>query len=146
MHSSAPSPEDLWKHYQIQTDLYRHYLELALKFNVYYYALAGAIASFCLSRPSPAGPTRYALLFPAFLGLDLAVVCIYGAVLNGNARDELVRIVTGLGLTTWPEVRVLTVILVLSGVLFLVAAAALAIVAFCPSVLGLSSAMPGGPK
>ena len=141
---APPSRDDLWKQYQIQTDLYRHYLELVLKFNVYYYAVAGVIASFCLSRPSPAGPTRSALLFPALLGFGLAVVCIYGAILNENARAEIVRIVTALGQTTWPEVRVPGVILVLPGVLFLVAAVALAVVAFCPSVLGLTSAMPGG--
>ena len=143
-----PTPrDDLWRQYQLHADLYRHYLELTLKFNVFFYAVAGAIASFCLSRPSPAGPTRYALLFPALLGFGLAVVSIYGAILNETARAEIIRIVTALGQTTWPEVRVLGVILVLSGVLFLVAAVALAVVAFCPSVLGLTSAMPGGgPK
>jgi len=144
--SSALSREDAWRQYQIHTDLYRHYLELTLKFNVFYYALAGAIASFCLSRPSPAGPTRYAMLLPALLGLGLSVVCFYGAVLNENTRGELVRVVTTLGLTTWPEVRVLSVVLLLSGVLFVVAAAALAMVAFYPSVLGLNFAVPGGPK
>jgi hypothetical protein len=138
--------EELWKHYQLHADLYRHYLEFSLKFNVFYYAFAGAIASFCLSRPAPGGPTRYALLLPALLGFGLAAICFYGAVLNGNARAEIVRIVTALGQTTWPEVRVLSVILVLSGILFIVTASALVAVAFCPSVLGLTSAMPGGTK
>jgi hypothetical protein len=91
MDPSTPSREDAWKQYQIHADLYRHYLEFTLKFNVFYYALAGAIASFCLSRPSPAGPTRYALLLPAVLGLGLSVVCIYGAVLNENTREELAK-------------------------------------------------------
>jgi hypothetical protein len=142
----ASARENLWKQYELHAGLYRHYLELTLKFNVFFYAVAGAIASFSLSRPSPAGPTRYALLLPALLGFGLAVVCIYGAVLNENARAEIIRIVAALGHTMWPEVRVLGVLLVLSAVLFLVTAAALAMVAFCPAILGLSSAMPGGPK
>ena len=61
-----------------------------------------------------------------------------------SAGQVLPNVVTALGQTTWPEVRVLGVILGISGVLFLVAAGALTVVAFCPSVL--TSAMPGAPK
>src|SRR6266542_4775928 len=128
MDAGVQGRDDLWKQYQIHADLYRQYLELTLKVNVFYYAVAGAVASFCLSRPSPAGPIRYALLLPALLGLGLAVVSFYGAALNQNTRNELVRVVTTLGLTTWPEVRVLSVVLWLSGVLFVITTIALVVV------------------
>ena len=142
----ANAQEDLWRQYQLHADLYRHYLEIILKFNVFFYAGAGAIASFCLSRPSPGGPTRYALLLPALLGFGLAVVCIYGAVLNENAQTEIIRIVGALGHRMWPEVRVLGVLLALSGFLFLVTAVALATVVLCPSLIGLTSMVPGGSR
>jgi len=135
MNVGDPTRDDLWKQYKIHVDLYRHYLELTLKFNIFYYAVAGAIASFCLSRPSPAGPIRYALLLPALLAIGLAGVCFWGSWLNLYARAELTRVVTSLGQTTWPEVQVLTVVLCISGVLFVIAAIALAGVVFWPGVL-----------
>jgi hypothetical protein len=132
----GPTRHDLWRQYQIHVDLYRHYLELTLKLNIFFYAVAGAIASFCLSRPFPAGPIRYALLLPALLAIGLAAVCFYGARLNSYTRAELIRVTGALGLTTSPEVRVLSVVLCISGVLFVIAAIALAGVIFFPHVLG----------
>src|SRR5882724_10705043 len=41
-------------------------LSFVLKFSVYYCGGGVAFSSFCLSRPSPAGPTRYAPLFSGF--------------------------------------------------------------------------------
>ena len=42
---SEPTKDLLWKQYELHVGLYKHYLELALKFNVFYYAATGAILS-----------------------------------------------------------------------------------------------------
>ena len=72
--------DDAWEQFRVHVDFYRHYLELTLKLNIFYYAATGAIASFCFSRPDPAGSVRYALVFPALMGVLFVVLCIFGTV------------------------------------------------------------------
>ena len=43
----------LWKRYEIEIDLYKHYLELTVKFNVFYYAATGGILSLYFRTPAP---------------------------------------------------------------------------------------------
>lgn len=43
--------ELLWKQYQLNIELYRTYLDLALKLNLFYYAITGAIVSFYFAHP-----------------------------------------------------------------------------------------------
>ena len=42
--------ELLWRQYQLHVDLYKHYLDMTLKFNTFYYAITGGIVSFYFSR------------------------------------------------------------------------------------------------
>jgi hypothetical protein len=49
--SPAPSAEILWKQYELQVGLYKEYLNLLLRFNVFYYAATGAMLSYYFSKP-----------------------------------------------------------------------------------------------
>jgi hypothetical protein len=42
------APELLWRQYALSVDLYKFYMDLVVKFNVFYYAVTGAILSFFL--------------------------------------------------------------------------------------------------
>ena len=44
-------PEMLWRQYSLHVDLYKFYLDLAIKINVFYYAVTGAILAY-YSEPS----------------------------------------------------------------------------------------------
>jgi hypothetical protein len=124
---TPPTREDVWRQISLHTDLYKHYLELVLKFNAFYFVLTGAIVSFYLSRPDP-GVLRFSLLLPILLGLALASICVWGGILNLKTRNYFVESTRSLGFTTWPEVSVLSVALWLSAVIFAVVSAALIIV------------------
>jgi hypothetical protein len=115
--------EYLWKQYQLQVDLYKNYLDLIVKFNVFFYAVSGGIASFCFTASAQNPMAKYALSFPIIMCLGFAWVFCYAAGLTPVVRDELFKIRDHLGLDTAPDYNVLRVLLYASAVM-------LAIVAF----------------
>jgi hypothetical protein len=124
---TPPTREDVWRQISLHTDLYKHYLELVLKFTAFYFVLTGAIVSFYLSRSNP-GVLRFSLLLPIFLGCALALICVWGGFLNLNTRRYFVEANRSLGFTTWPEVSVLSAALWLCALVFSLVSAALVIV------------------
>ncbi len=72
--SGEPNPTDdiRWKQYALFVDVFKHYLDLVLKFNIFYYAATGAFMSFYLSH-NTLFAMRYSLLFMATLSLGFAV-------------------------------------------------------------------------
>lgn len=125
----GPSPEFLWKQYDLQVGLYKAYLELLLKFNAFYYAATGALVSYYFSKPGVPW-MRYSLWFPVLMSIGFAGLFIYGASQTHVVRYELFHIRDTLGLETAPEYRVLYVFLWVSAVLMLIAAACLLVMMF----------------
>jgi hypothetical protein len=119
--SSKPTEEILWNHYALQVDLYKEYLDLLLKFNVFYYAATGAFLSYYFAH-SALPLMRYALIFPLVMSFGFAVLFIFAASQTPIVRRELFAIRDKLGLDTAPEYLVLTVFLLLSALLLLVVA------------------------
>ena len=114
----------LWKQFSIHVDLYKHYLDLIIKFNAFHYAVTGAIISFYFSK-NDISLIRYSLLFPVLMSFGFAVFFFYATSKIKNLRAELLDIVEALGLHMIPEVNVLKFLLILSGVLFLIVATSL---------------------
>lgn len=109
----------LWKQYASNVDLYKFYLELAVKVNVFYYAITGAILSYYFQR-STDGIAQYALLLPVLFSFALGGVSLYGASLVHVVRQEMFRTRDALGFQTAPEFMVLIVFLRVLGGLQLV--------------------------
>ena len=109
--------ELLWKQYNLYVELYKHYLELIIKFSVFYYAVTGAILSFYFSKED-VSVIKYSLLFPFFMSLGFGVFFIYSARLVHVVRDDLFAIRDALELNSAPEMKVLIVLLYLSAILF----------------------------
>lgn len=114
--NSDPDKDLLWKQYQLHVDLYKHYLELVLKFNVFYYAATGAILSFFFSKTG-VGLIKYSLLFPIMMSVAFGILFIYGAFTLRITRQDVFDIRDKLGLETAPEFNVLKWLLVLSAIL-----------------------------
>ncbi|HTR24436.1 MAG TPA: hypothetical protein VMI10_10660 [Terriglobales bacterium] len=120
---SFPDKDILLKQYELQLDLYKQYLELVLKFNIFYYAVTGAILSFYFTNTSDVGLPRYLLLcFPVLLSFGFAVFFVWAASLVRFSRYEVINIARALGLQVFPEMRVLAMLLRLSGALYAVVA------------------------
>jgi hypothetical protein len=114
-----PTPELLWKQYELQVELYKEYMKLLLQFDAFYYAATGALLSYYFSKPGPPW-MKYALLFPILMSVGFAILFIYGATQIPVVRQELFEIRDALGLSTAPEYKVLSVFLVVSSVLMFI--------------------------
>jgi hypothetical protein len=115
-------PELLWRQYSQNVELYKFYMDLVVKFNVFYYAVTGAILSFFFANPDTQ-EVKYALLLPIIMSVAFAFFFIYGAVLTRVLRDDVFSIRDNLGLRAAPDVGVLSVLLSIFAVVFIVVAA-----------------------
>ena len=102
--------EKLWKQYDKHVDLYKFYMDLVVKVNVFHFAISGAIASFYFANRSDEN-IKWALLLPALLSICLFIFFVYGAFANLTSRQDLFDIRDRLGLMVAPELIVLTVFL-----------------------------------
>ena len=109
--------ELLWKQYELQVALYKFYLDLAIKLNIFYYAVTGAILSFYFSH-GDVRTVRFALVLPGLMSIAFAWLFFHAASLVGVVRIELFRIRDALGLLTAPELLILVYVLRIFGVLF----------------------------
>ena len=134
---STPTPltsdkDILWKQYELQVELYKKYLELVLKFNIFYYAATGALISYYFSK-SDIALMKYALLLPVLMSLGFAALFFYGAWAQAVSREEIFNLRDALGLETAPETRVLQVLLCISAFLMLVVGIVI-LVFFCSAL------------
>ena len=89
--------EILWRDYSQGVQLYQFYLEMTLKVNTAYYAITGAILSFCLSRPH-GDFSRWALSLPLLLSVFFTVLFALSSLLVKNARAASISTSKKLGL------------------------------------------------
>jgi hypothetical protein len=113
-----PTQDLLWKQYELHVGLYKHYLELALKFNVFYYAATGAILSYYFSK-TDVPMIKYSLLFPVIMSLGFAILFIYGALALRITRQDVFDLRDKLGFETAPELNVLSILLFISASLMI---------------------------
>jgi hypothetical protein len=65
--------ELLWRDYALNADLYKFYMDITIKVNVFFYAATGAILSFSLSQAGIAY-AKWAISLPVLMSIGLAVV------------------------------------------------------------------------
>lgn len=112
----------LWRQYNLHVDLYKHYLDLVIKFNQFYYAVLGGILVFYFSREQTS-LLRYSLIFPIVISFGYCLFLLYAAFLNKYSRKEVSNLSDRLHLSVPPELHVLTTLLCLTSFfLFIVAA------------------------
>ena len=110
--------ELLWRRFELHVSLFKHYLELTLKINVAFYAISGAVLSYVLAHPGDR-TSQGGLLIPLVLGIGLTTVSVFGALMLGETRRDLLAIRDELELQTIPEIRVLSLLLWVSSLGFL---------------------------
>ena len=116
--------EILWGQYKQNVELYKFYMELIVKFNVFYYAVTGAIVSFFFANQSIPN-IKYSLLLPLIMSLGFLGFFIYGAILMNYLREDVFNIRDALGLRCAPDVGVLSVLLYIFSAIFLLVAGVL---------------------
>jgi hypothetical protein len=113
--------ELLWRQYNLHVDLYKFYLDIALKLNVFFYLVTGGILTFYFAN-SNERLIRYSLLLPIILSVAFGGVFIYGSILLSVTRADIFQIRDKLNLDTAPDVRVLSVLLRVFAIIFFVVA------------------------
>ena len=108
--------ELLWKRYQLGIDLYKHYFDLLVKSNAFYYAVTAGVVTLYFSSNSPK-TVKYCLLFPISMSLILALFYLYGAGMVHTLQKELSTIAGDLRLRAFVDVRFLRYSLEISGLL-----------------------------
>ncbi len=111
------TPELLWRQYSQTVDLYKFYMDLVVKFNVFYYAVTGAILSFFFANAEIEG-VKYALVLPLIMSVAFAAFFVYGGVLMNILRENLFSIRDALGLQVAPDVGILSVLLYIFSFVF----------------------------
>ncbi len=111
----------LWKQFSLYVDLYKFYMDLSVKLNLFYYGITGAILSFYFAHSS-APLVKYALCLPILMSLVFSGMFFYGACLMPILRRDVFSIRDKLGLATAPDLGILTIVL-LAFALFLLAVA-----------------------
>lgn len=102
-----PTKDVIIKQYEILIDVYKHWLDLILKYNVAYYAGTGAITSYYLAHKD-APLLRYSLLLPIAIGIGLAIFCFLTAYWIHPIDEQLINIRERLNLITTPDPTFIT--------------------------------------
>ena len=113
-----------WKDYEISIELHKSYLDFALKLNLFYYAITGAILSFHFSKESPT-VSLIGLLLPTMLSILLGLFFLYGAKLAWTLRSNIIMRAEKLNLMVYPEGIILVIICGIFGVTMLATGVAL---------------------
>ena len=122
--------ELLWRQYALHVDLYKFYLDLTVKVNVFYYAITGAILTYYFQHAVDKSIARFALLLPIVFSIAIGGIFFYGAHLLSVTREELFAIRDRLDLETAPEIGVLAVFLRSFGTIMVLTGLGLAVFFF----------------
>ena len=96
--ATEPSEREIrWRDYALSADLYKFYLELAIKVNVFCYAITGAIISFCFAQQRVTY-AKWALLLPVLMSVCLAIIFGWSIPFAATLRDENYNLAEKLGI------------------------------------------------
>lgn len=114
----------MWKDFEMSVNLHRSYLDFAVKINLFYYAVTGAILSYHFSKEADS-ISVFALLLPILMSFSLGSFFIYAAILAWNLRLNIKDRAESLGLKVYPEGIILVIICAIFGLTSLMVGAAL---------------------
>jgi hypothetical protein len=122
--------ELLWRQYALHVDLYKFYMNVVIKINIFYYAITGGLLSYYFSNQD--NPLlKWSLILPIIMSFALSFIFLYGSGLIKITRQELFNIRDRLNLETAPEIAILSITLKAFGIIFLLISLALLIYILC---------------
>lgn len=110
-----------WKNLEMNVDLYKSYLDLVIKLNLFHYAVTGAILSFHFSKESPT-VSILGLFLPIFLSSMLGFFLMYWAARARNIRDAIKNGAKKLDLEVYPDGNVLVQLCIVLGIAMILVA------------------------
>lgn len=95
-----------WNDFKMNVELHRSYIEVAIKLNMFYYAITGAILSFYFTN-SDIPDAKYALILPLLFSAGLTIFFFWAAKTALVMRDHIRTTAEELQLKAYPEGLVL---------------------------------------
>jgi hypothetical protein len=108
-----PSPDVLWKQYELHVNLYKSHMELVVKLMTFYYAITGAIVSYYLAHPD-IPLIRWALALPFIFSVGLGAAAVNGTKDATPVQTEIQNIAAALGLRIYPQTAALRHLLIVA--------------------------------
>jgi hypothetical protein len=108
-----------WKEYELHIELYKYYLDLGLKANLFFYFITGGILGIYLQNPARR-LMKFSLLLPILISLAFGGVFIHGAILWVRISDVIREIRRELKLKKAPDINLMSLLLFVFGTIFLV--------------------------
>lgn len=131
----AKSPTDLtkdprWLEYDHHIKLYQYHLDIALKSNLFFYAITGGILAFIYDYDKEGRGLQFilALLLPILMSFSFAAVFLYGAYRWREVTFTIRVLKHELGIKRAPDVQILSITLLFFGSIFIVVLLALLLV------------------
>jgi hypothetical protein len=88
----------LWNRYSMHIDLYQKYLDVAIKLNLFYYGITGAILSFYFSQKSNNTISELALVLPILFSVALFVFFAFADKSYAVSKTDIEKLVSSLGM------------------------------------------------
>lgn len=123
--------EIAWRDYALVVDLYKHYFDMAVKINVFYYAVTGAIVSYYFAHPVD-HLARFSLVLPVLMSAVLCFIFLRGAVFVSYWEEAIVSFKRTLQLQGAPDFRIFRLMLYCFSVVLAVVAIGLLYVIVAP--------------
>ena len=118
---SIDNRELVWRQYEQNVSLFKFYLEIVIKLNLFYYLVTGGIVTFYFAN-SDASQSRFILVLPVLMSLALCGLFLRGAYLMKFIRLEIFQLRDALGFSVAPDAGVLSLVLcIFAGLYFVVA-------------------------
>ncbi|HEX8129769.1 MAG TPA: hypothetical protein VF527_11765 [Pyrinomonadaceae bacterium] len=144
MENEQVERELLWRQYHCYLELYKYYLELSLKGNVFFYLITGSILTFYFTHHDEA-LVKYSLILPIIMSLALGLAFILGAILTKGLGKDFVDLSSQLGFNSCPSVKILIVLLYSFGSIFIIVAMAMILLFLIPFSAGLGGEIQATP-
>lgn len=116
-----------WLEYDHHIKLYQHYLDMCLRSNLFFYGITGALLAFIYNHSRQGVKLIFALLLPIVMSLSIGIVYLYGAHRWREVTFTIRVLKNRIGIRRAPDVQILSLLLLFSGVLTIGVGVALAI-------------------
>ena len=81
--------EILWKRYELAVNTYLKYFDVAIRLNLFFYGITGAIVSYYFSKNANGNMIEHALILPIVFGIGFVALCLFANSALGVSKKEI---------------------------------------------------------
>ncbi len=110
-HRAMDEKQLLWNRYEMHIDLYKKYMDIVLKINLFYYGITGALLSFYFTKNGNGSTIEYSLLLPIFFSGALIALFFFAEKALKVSQKDLNSLIKQLGFSYYVRTDALNYIM-----------------------------------